>query len=176
MKPQPQTPLELYDLKADEITAHILGYLSAKGVVAWAQDNRGRYNSKTGRWYPHPNNRVGVPDILGFRRLDAKFIGVEVKAGKDRLSDHQIEFLNELKACGGFPFVAYSYEQFVQSFERRGLHKISRCTRCEEWPDACQCPAPAAPATPDDTPAPPAPTCLPGHTVTNDPQAPYHHA
>jgi hypothetical protein len=103
MKPTAQTPIELYDLKADEITAHILGYLRAKGFVAWAQDNRGRYNPRTGKWYPHPNNRVGVPDIIGYRKSDARFIGVEVKAGKDRLSDYQIDFLNELKEHGGLP-------------------------------------------------------------------------
>lgn len=90
--------------------------------MAWAQDNRGRYNPRTGKWYPHPNNCVGVPDIIGYRKSDARFIGVEVKAGKDRLSQHQIDFLDELKVHGGLPFVAYSYEGFVQSFERRGLH------------------------------------------------------
>ena len=125
MKPNSQTPLDLYDQKADEITAHILGYLVAKGFIAWAQDNRGRYNPKSGRWYPHPNNRVGVPDILGYRKSDARFIGIEVKAGYDRLSDYQIDFLNELKKHGGLSFVAYSYEGFVQSFERRGLHTLA---------------------------------------------------
>lgn len=169
MKPHSQIPLELYDLRADEITAHILGYLRAKGFVAWAQDNRGRYNPKTGRWYPYPNNRVGVPDIIGFRCADAKFIGVEVKAVKDRLSYYQIEFLNELKACGGLPFVAYSYEGFVKSFERRGSH-LPMATTATTTDTA------GSTATPDaDRPAP-GPTILPGPTITDDPQAPYHHA
>ena len=124
MKPNYQTSAALYDETADEMTANILGYLRAKGYVCWAQDNRGRYNPKTGKWYPHPNNRVGVPDILGYRKSDARFIGVEVKAGRDSLSSFQIDFLNELKEHGGLPFVAYSYEGFVQSFERRGLHSL----------------------------------------------------
>ena len=152
-----QTPLELYDLKADEITAHIIGYLRAKGYVAWAQDNRGRYNPKTGKWYPHPNNRVGVPDILGYRKSDARFIGVEVKAGRDTLSSFQIDFLNELKEHGGLPFVAYSFEGFVRSFERRGLH------------------LPADTAAPNAAAAPPYPTSLPGLTTTHDEPAPYRH-
>ena len=42
--------------------------------------------------------------------------------GKDKLSDYQIDFLNELKEYGGLPFVAYNFAGFVQSFERRGLH------------------------------------------------------
>ena len=153
MKPTAQAPLDLYDLKADEMTAHILGYLRAKGYVAWAQDNRGRYNPKTSKWYPHPNNRVGVPDILGYRKSDARFIGIEVKAGRDTLSSFQIDFLNELKEHGGLPFVAYSFEGFVQSFERRGLHFV---------------------ATPNAAPAPPYPTSLPGPTITSDEPAPYY--
>ncbi|MGI4738056.1 MAG: hypothetical protein ACRYG7_23040 [Janthinobacterium lividum] len=40
-KPTAQTLLDLYDLRADELTAHILGYLRAQGFVVWAQDNRG---------------------------------------------------------------------------------------------------------------------------------------
>ena len=125
LKPTTQTKADLYDETADEITAHILGYLRARGYVAWAQDNRGRYDPKTGKWYPHPNNRVGVPDILGYRKSDARFIGVEVKAGRDQLSNYQIDFLNELKEHGGLPFVAHSFAGFVASFERRGLHTMA---------------------------------------------------
>lgn len=121
-RPTSQPPLDLYDPTADEITAHVLGYLRAQGFVAWAQDNRGRYHPKTGKWYPHPNNRVGVPDIIGYRQADARFIGVEVKAGRDRPSPHQTEFLNELHGYGELSFIAYSFERFRESFERRGLH------------------------------------------------------
>ncbi|TDN39291.1 hypothetical protein A8B98_18705 [Hymenobacter sp. UV11] len=146
----------MYDLKADEITAHILGYLRAKGFVAWAQDNRGRYNPKTSKWYPHPNNRVGVPDIIGYRKSDARFIGVEVKAGRDTLSNFQIDFLNELKEHGGLPFVAYDFAGFVWSFEQRGLH------------------LPMATTASPDAGVPPPPTSLPGLTTTHDEPAPYH--
>jgi|GEM_PF-1527995 len=150
-KPTAQTPLDLYDLRADELTAHILSYLRAKGFVAWAQDNRGRYNPKTGKWYPHPNNRVGVPDIIGYRKADARFIGVEVKAGKDRLSQFQIDFLDELKEHGGFPFVAFDFAGFVQLFERRGLHRV------------------ATTATPSATAATPPTTSLLGLTTYIEP-------
>jgi len=181
MKPTAQTPIELYDLKADEITAHILGYLRAKGYVCWAQDNRGRYNPKTAKWYPHPNNRVGVPDIIGYRKSDARFIGVEVKAGKDRLSDYQIDFLNELKEHGGLPFVAYDFAGFVTSFERRGLHLPMATTAApaEAVPTAPAPPPPppmqaytAGPSAARDTPPT---TMLPGLTTTYDEPTPYGH-
>ncbi len=119
MKPTTQTPLDFGTLTAEQITAAILGYLDTHGYEAWAQPNRGEYDPTTGRWRPHPNARRGVPDIIGFRRSDAVFIGVEVKAGSDRLRPEQIEFLNQLKASGGFAFVAHDFAGFVQSFERR---------------------------------------------------------
>ena len=121
-KPTAQTPLDFGHLTADDITAAILGYVAAHGFTAWAQPNRGEYNPTTQRWQPHPNARRGIPDILGFRRSDGRFLAIEVKAGRDQLRPEQIEFLNELKAAGGLAFVAFSYAGFVQSFERRGLH------------------------------------------------------
>ena len=142
----PQTPLDFGTLTAEEMTSAILGYLHAHGFAAWAQPNRGEYNPKTGKWRPHPNSRRGIPDILGFRRADALFLGVEVKAGTDRPRPEQTQFLTELKAAGGLAFIAYHYTGFVQSFERRGRH---------------------IPAT-IATPVPPA-----SITTTNDEPAPY---
>ena len=63
-----------------------------------------------------------MPDILGYRRPDGVFIGVEVKAGRDQLRPEQKQFLNELKAAGGLAFVAHTFVSFIQSFELRGLH------------------------------------------------------
>lgn len=128
--PQPkeaarQAPLDFGTLTAEEITSAILGYLHAHGFAAWAQPNRGEYDPKTQRWRPHPNSRRGIPDILGFRRTDGRFLGVEVKAGTDRVRPEQTGFLNELKAAGGLAFIAYDYTGFVQSFERRGLHTVA---------------------------------------------------
>jgi hypothetical protein len=63
-----------------------------------------------------------VPDIIGYRKSDARFISVDVEAGYDRLNQYQIDFLDELKEHGGLPFVAYDFAGSVWSFERRGLH------------------------------------------------------
>ena len=151
-----QAPLDFGTLTAEEITSAILCYLYAHGFTVWAQPNRGEYDPKTGKWRPHPNSRRGVPDILGFRRADGKFIGVEVKAGTDRIRPEQTKFLNELKASSGLAFIAYDYASFVQSFERRGLH------------------LPAAAAPPTAAPAPAAPTVRPGIITTYTEPATYH--
>lgn len=111
--------------EAEQITADILTYLDAHGFSAWGQPNRGVYDPKTGKWRPYPNARRGVADILGFRRTDGRFLGVEVKAGTDRPRPEQTVFLNELQAAGGLAFIAYSFAGFVQSFQRRGLHTMA---------------------------------------------------
>ncbi|TGE21520.1 VRR-NUC domain-containing protein [Hymenobacter aquaticus] len=57
--------------------------------------------------------------MIGFRKRDGVFIGIEVKAGRDQLRPEQKQFLDELKAAGGLAFVAHSFAQFQQSFEHR---------------------------------------------------------
>lgn len=108
--------------EAEQMTKDILDYLKPLGYEAWGQPTRGEYDPKTGKWHPFPNSRRGVPDIIGFRKRDGVFIGVEVKAGTDRPRPEQTLLLNQLKAAGGLSFIAYSYAGFVTSFERRGLH------------------------------------------------------
>lgn len=123
----PQLPLE-YDhdtLAAQRITRSILAYLDAHGYEAWSQPNRGEYNPNTGRWRPHPNSRRGVADIIGYRRADGKFLGVEVKAGRDTLRPEQITFLNQFKAAGGLPFVAHTPASWPRS-------SAVACT-CHPW-------------------------------------------
>ena len=169
--------------EAEQITADILGYLDAHGYEAWGQPNRGEYDPTTGKWRPHPNSRRGVPDILGFRRADGKFLGVEVKAGTDRPRPEQTTLLNQLKVASGLAFIAYSYASFVQSFERRGLHLPMATTAAPAdigpaapAPPPAQVAAPAGPAATRCSTTPPPPPMLPGLPTTYDEPVPYHHA
>jgi hypothetical protein len=116
--PQPttQAPLDFGDLTAEQITSSILGYLSAHGYEFWSQSNRGEYDPITHRWRLYPQARRGIPNIIGLRRADGRFIGVEFKAGTNRLRPEQISFLNQLKAADGLAFVAREFAGFVWSF------------------------------------------------------------
>jgi len=116
-----QVSLELAPPTAGEITSAILTYLTLQGFAVWRQNTAGIYDQKTGRYRLNPQSRKGVPDIIGFRKSDGVFIGVEVKAGRDQLRPEQKQFLDELKAAGGLAFVAHSFDQFQQSFEGRRL-------------------------------------------------------
>ena len=114
-----QLPLDLGQLYAADITGAILAFLTKHGFKVWRQNTTGIYDPQTGRWRKNPQGCNGVSDIIGFRKSDGVFIGVEVKAGRDQLRDDQRAFLNELKVAGGLSFVAYSFSQFQLSFELR---------------------------------------------------------
>ena len=42
---------------------------------------------------PVPNGIKGVPDIIGFRLSDAKFVGIEIKINKDKMSEQSQSLL-----------------------------------------------------------------------------------
>ena len=59
-----------------------------------------------------PSHAPGVSDILGILK-DGRFLAIEVKSAKGRISPHQQLFLNEITARGGLAFVAKSVEEVV---------------------------------------------------------------
>lgn len=124
-----QVPLDFGDMKAGELTSAILAYLQYHGYSVWRQNTTGIYDPATKRWRVNPQGRRGVPDIIGFRKADGVFVGVEVKAGRDQLRPEQKQFLDELKAAGGLAFVAHSFAQFQQSFEGRNQHRPITSTK-----------------------------------------------
>ena len=67
-RPQPQPKNSEATPTADVITRDVLAFLDQQGYAAWRQPNEGRYDPDRQQWYPHPNARRGVPDIIGFRR------------------------------------------------------------------------------------------------------------
>jgi penicillin-binding protein-related factor A (putative recombinase) len=58
---------------------------------------------------------AGVPDFVGCYR--GKFIGIEGKSEKGKLSDKQVHEINRIRKAGGAVCVAYSLEQVKGFFE-----------------------------------------------------------
>jgi hypothetical protein len=80
-------------VKETEIQAAILEYLRLKGHCFW-RNNSGAFRTERGGFY-----RVGTPgapDINGC--VDGKFVGLEVKTAKGKLSDEQEAFARSLRA------------------------------------------------------------------------------
>jgi hypothetical protein len=64
--------------------------------------------------------RFGVPgesDIRGILAPSGRFVAIEVKAGKDRMSDKQIAFRNMVLQFGGIHIIGRSVEQVIAEME-----------------------------------------------------------
>lgn len=73
--------------------------LTARGCKVWRQNNL----AVVGRRF---TGLYGVPDLIGFHLKTGVFVGCEVKAHGDKLSDYQKLFLSELLLAGGFALLA----------------------------------------------------------------------
>ena len=103
--------------KANSLTRSIVTFLNLSGWKVWRQNNVGIYDLKIQRYRKNPNNLKGVPDVIGFHKDTARFIGVEVKVGKDTISGPQRAFLQELTDSGGIAIVARNFDDFKKEFE-----------------------------------------------------------
>jgi ketopantoate reductase len=101
---------------ANEMTKQILRWLNMNGFVAWRNNTMGVWDAKKKIYRKH-HGRKGVSDILGVQKKTGRFIGVEVKFGKDKLSKEQELFINDINRSGGFAIAVYSFADFLEKIE-----------------------------------------------------------
>lgn len=73
----------------------------------------GIYDVKTGR-YRKSHTKQGFPDIVIIGPF-GRFYGIEVKVGRDVLSDAQIRCAKEIRAAGGEYIIARSVEDVCRA-------------------------------------------------------------
>ena len=83
-------------MKETEIQKAILDYLRLKGRFFW-RNNSGAFKTESGGFYRV--GTAGAPDIIGC--VDGKFVGLEVKTEKGKLSVDQQAFARGLRTAGG---------------------------------------------------------------------------
>lgn len=86
-----------------QLTRAVLATLHLYGFDAWRQNNAAVYDAKIGK-HRKGSAKRGVSDVIGFREACGRMAAVEVKVGKDTLSDEQREFLEKIAKAGGFAF------------------------------------------------------------------------
>jgi hypothetical protein len=101
----------------NDLTKTIVHYLNLNGFECWRQNTTGLYDPTKGIFRKNPRQKVGIPDIIGYRKLDGRFIGVEIKTGPDTLSLPQQIFLRELRQAGGIALVAGSLDEFLAAIQ-----------------------------------------------------------
>ncbi len=81
------------EFTASEITEHAIKVLTLLGYKCWRSNNL----AVKGRKFI---GQKGVGDITGYRTFSGTRLEAEVKTKKDKLSQSQIDFLNEAKSNG----------------------------------------------------------------------------
>lgn len=105
--------------QATELTNAVIDYIYRQEGFAYRAESSGVFDSKLQLYRTAP--KKGVSDIIGIYK--GKFLAVEIKIGKDRLSPEQIGFLKNIAHCGGYTFVAKDLPSFQEWFTKNVIHK-----------------------------------------------------
>jgi hypothetical protein len=91
-------------------------YLTLKGIFHW-RNNTGAVKMGKGRWVSF--GLKGSSDIIGLLP-DGRFLAVECKAERGRLSPEQRAFLDRVNATHGLALVARSWEDIDAALRKEG--------------------------------------------------------
>jgi hypothetical protein len=114
--PEHAIPKSKFDVESTNgLTKAIITWLELHGHYCTRLQSQGQYNPTLGRW-TKGTTKKGVGDIMAI--IQAKHLMIEVKYGKDKLSEHQIKTKREVQKSGGFYFVAKDFESFMEYYEK----------------------------------------------------------
>lgn len=106
-------PRTFRDDSANNLTKCITTYLRLLGAFVSRVNNGGIYDRRLNRYRPG-TSRKGLPDIIATYK--GKSIFVEVKYGRDRMSEHQERVRQEQEQSGGLWFTAHNFTEFIEWF------------------------------------------------------------
>lgn len=95
---------------ANHLTEATIRIARAYGVDCWRQNNTAVFDKKAGA-YRAFQGRKGVADVIGILP-NGRWFAAEIKAGSDRLSDDQRDFLEMIASRGGFAVVVRDVVDF----------------------------------------------------------------
>jgi hypothetical protein len=102
------------DDTANSLTTCIVSYLRIQGAFASRVNNTGVYDPRLKKFRPG-SSKKGLPDVLATYKGQSLFI--EVKAGSDRMSEHQKKVEAEQQQAGGLYFIARNFTDFKIWFD-----------------------------------------------------------
>ena len=124
--------------RTNDVTKSILNYLNSNGYVVWRSNTLGIFDVKIFAQKLKELQSVtvsnavamakvsyrkcyvlnGTTDILGSHRETVRFIGVEIKTGKDKMSIFQIAFQQEVAKTGAVYIVAGDIQDVMDYFKK----------------------------------------------------------
>ena len=99
--------------EANDLTNKIIDFIYRQGGYAWRASSVGVYDTKIQSF--RTAAKKGVSDILAC--YEGRLIAIEVKIGKDRLSDEQTGFIANIRHASGYAFIATDFESFITEWE-----------------------------------------------------------
>ena len=117
------------DKTANGLTRAIIDLLRLHGFQAERISSQGRYLDRkkrvtdclgntriigTGKWIPGSGQK-GTADISA--TINGKSVKIEVKIGRDRQSDAQMKYQEEVESSGGIYIIARTFEEFVKDIK-----------------------------------------------------------
>ena len=94
---------------ANNLTRRIVQHVRANGGFATRLNSTGTYRADLKK-FVQSQQVSGMPDVLAC--VNGQFVGIEIKAGKDRLSDAQKQTIAALEKAGASVYVAHDFEGF----------------------------------------------------------------
>jgi hypothetical protein len=110
------------DASSNELTRAIVEFVRLTGHYADRINNTGIYDKRTGKWRKG-GTRKGISDIIANKMIEHQgrrfsiMVAIEVKVGKDKMSEHQIKVQSEVQNSGGVYIIAKTWEQFYQDWQ-----------------------------------------------------------
>jgi len=98
------------------LTDQCIHHLKILGGCGWRIQSQGQFDTKQGRWRPGGQKR-GLPDVIGILP-DGRFIGIEVKVGRDRVSEYQELRRSEIISSNGHYLIARNLEKFKNELKQ----------------------------------------------------------
>lgn len=101
------------DRHANGLTTPVIACIELYGGYAVRINTQGRYNEELGQW-TKSQTRKGTADVHGI--LNGQHLSIEIKVGKDRLSDDQHRTAYDVEKAGGRYYFARDFGTFWQWF------------------------------------------------------------
>jgi hypothetical protein len=112
--PKYLAPRLFRDDKSNSLTEAIVAYITLRGGFASRINSTGIFRPKLGKFTPTPQKN-GIGDVIG--TYQGKSLMVEVKIGRDKMSDRQERVRAEHERSGGLWFTAKDFTSFKQWFD-----------------------------------------------------------
>ena len=106
--------LRFSDKTANDLTKSIVKYIELCGGFASRINNTGLYRPELGR-FVKSNSKRGIADISAVHK--SLSLSIEIKIGKDRMSEDQIKVQSAIERSGGRYFIARDFTTFKEWFD-----------------------------------------------------------